>query len=236
MTTLDLERRHLARPVEFRAADNGPGTLFGYASVYNRYSQNLGGFVEQVAPGAFAKSIGDALPIVARYNHDDNYLLGTTEAETLRLLDDNIGLGYEVDLPDTSSGRDVSVLSKRGDLRYSSFAFHTLEDEWGVTEQGFPLRTLRNVHLIDVAPVNSPAYLDSSVGVRSLADRLGIEVDVVSHATTEELRSLILGEPIDIPAVEARSEEEAGNDEQGDTHSVAELIKRKLELKEKFTR
>lgn len=233
MTALDTERRHLNRPVEYRDAATGPGTLFGYASVYNRYSQNLGGFVEQVANGAFSKSIGDALPIVARYNHDDNYLLGTTEAQTLRLLDDEIGLGYEVDLPDTTSGRDVSALSKRGDLRYSSFAFHTLEDEWGVTDQGFPLRTLRSVQLLDVAPVNSPAYLDSSVGVRSLADRLEVDVTVVQHATTEELRSLILGEPIDIPAVESRGEEQESETGQGDTHPLAELLKRKLELENK---
>jgi hypothetical protein len=231
MSTLEMERRHLARAVEYRASDAGLGTLFGYASVYNRYSQNLGGFVEQVSPGAFAKSIGDRVAVVARYNHDDNYLLGTTEAETLRLLDDATGLGYEVDLPDTTSGRDVSVLSKRGDLRYSSFAFRTLEDEWGVTEQGFPLRTLRSVLLLDVAPVNSPAYLDSSAGVRSLAHRLDVDVDVVSHATTEELRSLILGEPIDLPAVEARAEEtlEQVEDAQGDTHAL-DLARRRLEL------
>lgn len=232
MTVLDLERRHIARPVEFRAGADGPGTLFGYASVYNRYSQNLGGFVEQVAPGAFAKSIGDSLPIVARYNHDDNYLLGTTEAETLRLLDDSTGLGYEVDLPDTTSGRDVSVLSRRGDLRYSSFAFRTLEDDWGVTEQGFPLRTLLSVQLVDVAPVNSPAYMDSTVGVRSLAEKLGLEIDTVSHATTEELRSLILGEPIDVLAVEARSEEQQEPEgAQGDTHAVTVALRqRELDL------
>lgn len=232
MTTLDLERRHLARPVEFRAAEDGPGQLFGYASVYMRYSQNLGGFVEQVRNGAFAKSIGDGLPVIARYNHDDNYLLGTTDAATLRLKDDDTGLGYEVDLPDTTSGRDVAVLSKRGDLRHSSFAFRTLEDEWGVTDQGFPLRTLLSAVLIDVAPVNSPAYLDATAGMRSLATRLDLEVDTVAHATTAELRSLILGEPIDIPAVEARAEEEQQS-EQGDTHSLAELYKRKLALANK---
>lgn len=226
-----LERRNTKQAVELRAAESGLGTLFGYASVYNRYSQNLGGFVEQVAPGSFAKSIGDKVAIVARYNHDDNYLLGTTDAATLRLIDDETGLGYEVDLPNTTSGRDVSELSKRGDLRYSSFAFHTLEDEWSVTEQGFPLRTLRSVHLIDVAPVNSPAYLDSTAGVRSLAERVGIEVDALQVATTAEIRSLLLGEPIDIPAVEARSEEAQETEQaQGDTHASVTLRQRELEL------
>ena len=172
---MDVERRHLAQPVELRKLDGGIGVLRGYAAKYMRYSQNLGGFVEQVAAAAFLKSLGDKVPVIARYNHDDNYLLGTTEAETLRLLSDEVGLPYEVDLPDTTAGRDVAVLAFRGDLRYSSFAFHTIEDEWSVTEQGFPLRTLLNVQLIDVAPVNTPAYMDTSTGLRSLAHRIDVD-------------------------------------------------------------
>lgn len=227
---LDLERRHIAKPVEYRAAEDGPGVLFGYAATFNNYSQNLGGFVEQVAPGAFAKSLGDNLSVLCRYNHDDNYLLGTTEAQTLRLIPDDNGLGYEVDLPATTSGNDVSVLAKRGDVRYSSFAFYTLEDEWSVTEQGFPLRTLLSVQLVDVAPVNSPAYLDSSAGMRSLADRLEVDVEQVSNASTAELRSLILGESIELPPAETRTEQEAHEGGQGETHPHVSILQRQLDL------
>jgi HK97 family phage prohead protease len=228
--TADLERRQVARPVSFRASDSGVGTLYGYASVFNQFSQNLGGFVEQVDPGAFNKSIGDGVPVLCRYNHDDNQLLGTTEAQTLRLEIDATGLAYEDDLPDTTSGRDVSVLGKRGDLKYSSFAFRTIEDDWGITPQGFPLRTLLAVQLVDVAPVNSPAYLDSSSGIRSLAHKLDVEVDVVSHATTDELRSLILGEPIDIPAVEARGEDETQPEGRETPTPLLDLARRRLDL------
>lgn len=154
---------------ELRAAQDGPGTLVGYAAVFNRQSQNLGGFVEQVDPGAFERTLGmSELRVMARYNHDDNLLIGTTEGGTLTLSTDGTGLRYEVDLPDTSVGRDVAALARRGDLRYSSFAFRTLDDDWTETESGFPLRTLRAVQLVDVAPVNNPAYLDTSVAVRSL--------------------------------------------------------------------
>jgi len=224
----DLEMRNVAQPVEFRSAQDGPGTLEGYAVVFNRYSQNLGGFVEQVDPVAVRKSIADKLPVVARNNHDDNQLLGTVDAGTLRLEIDEVGLRYIVDLPDTSVGRDVAVLAKRGDLRHSSFAFHTLEDDWGMTEQGFPLRTLRSIQLIDVAPVVSPAYLDSTVGVRSLADHLHVDVDTVKAASTEELRSLIAGEPVETP-VEVRAEVQE-EEEQGETHSSISLRQRLLEL------
>lgn len=224
---LDLERRHIAKPVEYRAADNGPGTLDGYAAVFNRFSQNLGGFVEVVDPSAFNKSMGDGVSVVARYNHDDAHLLGTTEAGTLRLEVDGTGLRYVVDLPNTTSGNDVKELAKRGDLRYSSFAFHVVEDEWGVTDNGFPMRTLKNVQLVDVAPVNSPAYRDTSVGLRSLAEHLHVGVDVVQEASTEELRSLIKGEPIE--PVEKR-EEQVPADGQGETHPSVSVLQRQLDL------
>lgn len=225
-----LERRHIKQPVEYRASQSGPGTLHGYAAVFNSYSQNLGGYVEQVDPNAFSKTLGDGLPVLCRYNHDDNYLLGTTEAETLRLLVDDVGLAYDDDLPGTTAGNDCSALAQRGDLRYSSFAFYTMEDEWGVTEQGFPVRTLLQVQLLDVAPVNSPAYLDSTVGLRSLAERLHVDVEQVKHASTVELRGLLLGEQIELPPVERRAEEEAKPEEQGDTHSQLDIQRRLLDL------
>jgi len=222
----DLEMRHVAQPVEFRAADGdgSPGTLRGYAIVFNKYSQNLGGFVEQVDPAAVRKSLADRVPVVARGNHDDNQLLGTIEAETLRLGVDDTGMWYEVDLPNTGAGRDHAVLAKRGDLRYSSFAFHTIDDEWGVTENDFPLRTLTSIHLIDVAPVVSPAYRDSSVAMRSLAAAVHMDVDAVREAPVEEIRSRLNGE--EISDVEERSEDEQAEAGQGETHLAAALLKR----------
>lgn len=192
----ELEHRNVVHTVELRASKtgSGPGTLVGYASKFNLLSQNLGGFVEAVAPGAFEKSISDELRVLCRYNHDDNYLLGTTEADTLTLAIDEVGLGYEDDLPDTSAGRDVAVLAARGDLRYSSFAFYCIEDEWSTTPQGFPLRTLLQVQLVDVAPVNSPAYLDSTVAMRSLSERIGVPVTALQGKPVEEVRALLAGE------------------------------------------
>lgn len=188
-----LEVRTAAHAVELRAGDNGLGTLVGYAAVFNRHSQNLGGFVEQVDPGAFAKSLADAVPVMARGNHEDSALLGTTWAGTLRLSADGTGLRYEVDLPDTSAGRDFRALAKRGDVKWSSFAFRTIEDEWGVTEQGFPLRTLRAVQLVDVAPVNSPAYLDTTVAARALeqraAEQTATAADTTETPTEDEQRA-----------------------------------------------
>jgi uncharacterized protein len=190
----DLEQRNQTGVVEYRAKEKGLGELVGYAAVFNRFSQNLGGFVEQVDPGAFNKSLADEVPVFARFNHDSSLLLGTTEAGTLRLEVDGTGLRYSVDLPDTQAGRDVRELAKRGDLRYSSFAFQTLDDEWDLTPDGFPLRTLTAVRLFDVAPVTDPAYRDTTAAMRSLADKTHVPLDqikslVLNH--TDEVRSLI---------------------------------------------
>jgi uncharacterized protein len=202
MSDLEIRTASLG-PVEFRAGGKGIGQLTGYAAVFNRNSQNLGGFVEEVDPGAFTQTLRDGGNVMARGNHDDAHLLGTTDAGTLVLEIDDIGLRYTVDLPDTSAGRDFKVLAERGDVRFSSFAFRTIKDDWSQTEQGFPLRTLRSVQLVDVAPVNSPAYLDTSVALRSMS----------THQTTEAPA------PVDEAVEEPRA-----------THSPVSLRARLLEL------
>jgi len=177
--------------VECRAGAGGR-TIGGYAAKFNRMSQNLGGFVERIDPGFFNGSRGDGWPdVIARYNHDDNMVLGTTAADTLRLSVDGTGLLYEADLP--SSRADVYELVQRGDVSKSSFAFIALEDDWGLTESGFPLRTLIAGRLIDVAPVNTPAYKDTDTGLRSLASHVNAPLeDVRNLARRNELRKLLV--------------------------------------------
>lgn len=181
----DLERRFTAVPVELRARDTGDKRIGGYALKFNTYSRNLGGFVERIAPSFPQKSRGDGWPdIMARYNHDNNMLLGTTDSGTLTLRIDDVGLDYEVLPPQARS--DVLELVQRGDVRRSSFAWEsgTTEDEWTTTDQGFPLRTLMSGKLVDVAPCNNAiaAYMDTSSALRSLADKM--------HADLEEVRTL----------------------------------------------
>ncbi|WP_326808172.1 HK97 family phage prohead protease [Streptomyces sp. NBC_01775] len=177
----ESERRFTRGLVEVRAAGESVRTIGGYAAKFNTLSRNLGGFVERIDPGFFAKSEGDGWPeAMARYNHDDNMLLGTTGAGTLRLATDGTGLDYSVDVP--AARGDVYELVQRGDVQRSSFAFYTFEDDWAMTEQGFPVRTLLSGQLVDVAPVNTPAYLDTSSGLRSLAERAGAELAEVRSA------------------------------------------------------
>jgi HK97 family phage prohead protease len=176
----EIERRYTPGNVEVVRATNDKKSIGGYAAKFDKQSRNLGGFVETIRSVAFAKSRGDGWPdVLARYNHDNNMLLGTTAAGTLRLSVDGVGLFYEVDPP--LARADILELVSRGDVAKSSFAFRVMPegDEWGLNDLDIPLRTLTNVQLVDVAPVNSPAYLDTSAGLRSLATHVDADLEEV---------------------------------------------------------
>jgi HK97 family phage prohead protease len=192
----DKETRFTSVRVEVRsAADDDRRTIGGYAAKFDTLSQNLGGFRERIAPGAFNRAASRGWPgfdgtgVMARYNHDDNLLLATTGGGSLRLRVDETGLVYEADLLDDETSLRVYKLVGRGDVRKSSFAFTTDDDDWTTDDSGFPLRTLVQVNLGDVAPVNGPAYLDTDTGLRSLARKFDADVaEVRSLAAANELR------------------------------------------------
>jgi len=183
------ERRNTPGLVEIRAAAEGR-KIGGYGAVFGKLSRNLGGFVELVDNGAFTQSKNAGWPnIVARYNHNPDFVLGTTAGNTLQLRTDRYGLDYEVLPP--KSRQDILELIERGDVRYSSFAFRVPPggDEWRTTDQNYPLRTLHEVELVDVAPVLDPAYIDTSAGLRSLARAMDAPLEEVRvMAAEDELR------------------------------------------------
>jgi len=146
----------MERRITTQRADVTGNTIRGYAAVFNSPSEDLGGFVEYIAPGAFDSVMND--DVRGFYNHDWNYLLGRVSSGTLRIFLDEVGLGYEIDLPNTSYANDLAELMKRGDVNQSSFAFMIESDKWEVKGKQ-NIRTITKVsRLIDVAPVVIPAY------------------------------------------------------------------------------
>ncbi|MDE2442556.1 MAG: HK97 family phage prohead protease [Betaproteobacteria bacterium] len=144
-------------------------TLRGYAAKFDVLSENLGGFREQIAPGAFSDVLTN--DVRALFNHDANAVLGRTTSGTLRIAQDDTGLYYEVDLPDTQAARDLLVSIERGDVNQSSFGFRVAPngDTWDENDEGTIIRTIKKFgRLYDVSPVTIPAYPDATVGVRSM--------------------------------------------------------------------
>ena len=165
----EIERRAFGvKGVEVRKSADGMGrtVIGGYGAVFYSLSDALGGFYERIQPGAFTKTLGEA-DVRALWNHDTNYVLGRVKAGTLRLSEDEQGLAFELDAPDTQVGRDLVVSMERGDVDQMSFGFWTVRDKWEQLGDQV-VRTLIEVRLVDVSPVTFPAYSETSASVRSM--------------------------------------------------------------------
>jgi HK97 family phage prohead protease len=223
--TTTVERRVNTVEFDVRAGEaSSDGMSFtGYAAVFNSPSEPLP-FTEVIREGAFKRSLKSRNEIKLFMNHNTDVVLGSTRAGTLRLSEDSRGLLAQAELPDTSAGRDLSVLMKRGDVSSMSFGFSVPPkgDAWssdGAT------RELHQVRLHEVSIVTGfPAYEATTASVRSLdilAQRTAVDVDALSDAilkleageTLDDAHADLIGEvvsklraekPVDFNALEIK--------------------------------
>lgn len=155
---------------EVRASGEGR-KLNGYAAVFNTEAVIWGLWREEVAPGAYAKTIKEA-DIRALWNHDTNIVLGRNKAGTLELAEDDKGLRVEIDPPDNEWGRPVVDAVQRGDVTGMSIAFRVIKEEWykpPKDSKELPKRTIKEAKLYEVSPVTFPAFESTSISARSVA-------------------------------------------------------------------
>jgi len=168
---MEIERRDYeladADELVVETRSDGRAAIVGYAAVYNRLSLDLGGFREEILPGAFDRILSKrGKDVVALFNHDSNIVLGRSSSGTLELSSDEKGLKYVVTPP--VSRADVLELIQRRDVRGSSFAFTVdpKNESFRTGEDGKAIRQIREVSgLYDVGPVLNPAYPSTSASV-----------------------------------------------------------------------
>ena len=192
-----LEIRHSGRP-------NEGFTLRGYAAVYNETSHDLGGFREQIAPGAFDEVLTTNPDVHLTWDHDTRYVAARTKNNTLHLSSDTKGLLIDAQVGNYTWAKDLKTALERGDINQGSFAFTVAEggDEFAADDDGNVMRTIRSVgNLYDVTVTAQGAYPQTSLAaVRSLAKATG--------RPPEEAEAALVAEP---EQVEGESESHVGS-------------------------
>lgn len=155
-----FERRDLRfKTIEVRESGDG-STLYGCAAPYETLSSEMWGFQEKIARGAFDQSLAEN-DILALYAHEDEMVLGRTGSGTLKLRSTDVGLEYEISLPNTTYANDLKELVRRGDVSQCSFGFICRQDQWDYKSTP-QIRTLLNVDLKEISIVANPAYPDGT--------------------------------------------------------------------------
>jgi HK97 family phage prohead protease len=126
------ERRYVTLDNRAVTRDGDTIGFRGHAALFERRTwigPKKWGFWEQVARGAFTKSIGES-DVRFLINHNPDLVLARTSSETLRLAEDSVGLLADADLAPTSYGRDLAISLERGDVSQMSFAFEVVRESW----------------------------------------------------------------------------------------------------------
>jgi len=195
-----MERRFTTSGIDIRADEGKPKKIMGYGARYydgsseteyvlwdDKYER----VVERVVSGAFDRAARED-DVRGMYNHRD--ILARTTAGTMRLKADSKGLAYEIDLPNTTTGRDVAESIGRGDVTGSSFAFDIPNEgqRWTSTTdkdgKRHTIREILQVRLFDTGPVDYPAYSGSSVGLRAAGDIAEARSAFDKHIAAEKAR------------------------------------------------
>lgn len=158
-----------AQGFEIRTNADGSRTISGTAVVFGALSENLGGFRERIAAGAFTQSLRDNADVLILAQHNLAQPLGRVSSGTAKVWQDERGLHFSCTLPETSWARDLVALLQRGDVRQMSFGFAVPPggDEWTTEPDGLLLRTVNMATVYECSVVTAPAYAQTSVSLRS---------------------------------------------------------------------
>lgn len=140
--------------------DGNKVTLTGYAMKWNELSSDRGGYTVRLLPGS-AKPTENCF---ACWAHDMADVLGCTGNGTLTLENDQVGVKFSLQLPDTQRGRDAAALIGRRDVQGVSFRMETVKGDFVETPSGNVLEVTEFTYS-HVAPVAEPAFIGTNVAL-----------------------------------------------------------------------
>jgi len=184
----EIERRAFTMDeIKIETREDGTRKMVGHAAVFNQLSEDLGGFREQIAPGAFKGAL-ETDDVRALWNHNADFVLGRNMSGTLEMAEDERGLAISIIPPDTQVARDLMVSMERGDVSHMSFGFSVRPDgqNWAKDDEGRQIRTLTKLRLFDVSPVTYPAYPQTDIAMRAMTQ--AIESDKEQNSWRSKLQ------------------------------------------------
>lgn len=163
----NADARFALRP----AADgNGPGTLDGYAIVWNQKSTDRGGYKVMLSPG----SARFEATTFALFNHSYDAPLARTDNGTLGITQDDYGVRVSIQLPNTSTGKDVAELVKSGIVKGMSFGMLLTGAKFSTSTDadGDEVDTFTSFGVDEVTCTPIPAFTGTSLGVAQQAEQM----------------------------------------------------------------
>lgn len=148
--------------------EDGKKYLDGYYSVFNQPYEICKGWIEEIAPGAFSRTLREGGDVKVLWNHNTDLVLGSTENRTAYLSEDERGLHGPVEINEADQDAlNAYARVGRGDVRGCSFGFdiRAMEESWD--EDGTYRTRLTDVDLFEVSPCTFPAYKQTTVSARS---------------------------------------------------------------------
>ena len=167
MQTNKMEKEIRSRTIPVTESN----TVEGYALNWNEY--DMGSFMERIDVNALGE-LRD-YDVHALYNHDYDRVLARSKygEGTLSLEQDQEGLKFRFDLPDTSTGNEVRTLVGRGDVDQASWAFTVKQERWENVRSEKPTRVIEKIgEMYDISLTPRGANPTTSVALRSLEKAL----------------------------------------------------------------
>ena len=149
-----------------RAEPDGGKYIEGYFAVFNQRTELWPKSFEEIAPGAFDKSLAEN-DIRCLFNHNSDVVLARTASGTLELRTDAHGLWGSLRVnEDDKQAMDVYARVSRGDISGCSFGFVPVKEEYVQLEDGGVLCRLLEADVREVSVCVFPAYPQTEVQAR----------------------------------------------------------------------
>ena len=139
--------------------DNNKKIIQGYAVVFDAWADISSwgeSWKECIRKGAFTQSLKEN-NILALYNHDFNNVLARKDVN-MKLVEDDKGLYFEIELPDTTQGNDLYELIDKKIVNQCSFSGYVKKNIWSKDREENILSEILEIDLTEITITPIPAY------------------------------------------------------------------------------